>query len=450
MKDKNRKKKIYVSALVGAVLAALGVGSGAVQAWGPERTTYTNENPAPKAVFNSITNNAAVGDERNFVRVVEVDPSGTKHEYTNEAEVRGGYDYEVYIYYHNNASATYNDKAHDYVGVARDVKLATSFPTNLEAGETGTISATISASNTLVSKVWDEAYLKAKEKVTLAYVSASAKIYNDWNKNGTGLSTDLFNGEGTYLGLKELNGVILGCDEYSGYILYRIRATKVETPEEPETPTETSGFEIDKQVSKDGGESWAENVEVKPGETIEFKVVFRNVGTAVQKDVTVSDTLEGAAGTEYIAGSTRIVRADGTEVIMPDTESGGLFSGGLVIGEVAAGEEVEIHYKVRILEGEKFACGKTVLYNLAGVSARRGDQENAGVASRYDKVQIDVLREDDECLPAQLPETGPAQIILASVVSLGLLVGMGYWLVSKHQLKKLEQQAKGVEKTPEM
>lgn len=39
--------------------------------WGPKRPTYTNEHPADHPVFNSITNNAAVGDERDFVRIEE-------------------------------------------------------------------------------------------------------------------------------------------------------------------------------------------------------------------------------------------------------------------------------------------------------------------------------------------------------------------------------------------
>ena len=56
------------------------------QAWGPERTTYTNEVPASRAVFNSITNNAAVGDEREFVRIREKN-SGKK--FTADTEDKG-------------------------------------------------------------------------------------------------------------------------------------------------------------------------------------------------------------------------------------------------------------------------------------------------------------------------------------------------------------------------
>ena len=53
-------KKIAVAAL--AVFAT--VPSASVMAWGPERTTYTMESPAPSAVFNSITDNPTIGDER--------------------------------------------------------------------------------------------------------------------------------------------------------------------------------------------------------------------------------------------------------------------------------------------------------------------------------------------------------------------------------------------------
>ena len=88
------------------------------------------------------------------------------------------------------------------------------------------------------------------------------------------------------------------------------------------------------------------------------------------------------------------------------------------------------------------------MYNLAGVSGRRGDVEGAGVATQYDKVRIELERNDESCLPAELPETGPAEIILASVVGLGLLVGLGYWLNSKREVKKLEKQAKNVDVKP--
>ena len=439
-----KKKQIAISALlVALMMSVLNVVKFATlaNAWGPERQTYTNQSPAPKAVFNSITNNAAVGDERDFVRIVEIHEDGTKDNYTNEVTVSPGKTYEVYIYYHNDASSTYNDKAHDYIGVARESRISAAFPESIAAGQKGEVNAIISSSTTSVPEVWDEAYMIASEDVTLAYINGSAKIYNDWEANGSVLSTNLFSADGTYIGLNQLNGIILGCDEFSGQVVFRLKASGV--PKRGEDPQPTTGFELEKKVSNDGGINWVDSVDVEPGKEIEFKVTYRNTGSVAQKDVSAFDTLEEATGMEYIAGSTRLVR-NGKEEKVDEAVSGGLFDGGLRIGEVAAGEELTIYYKAKISDNkDTFACGKTILHNLVGMSGRRADQEDAGLATSYDKVSVNVIRSGDGCLPSSLPETGPAQIIMAIVVIGGLLVGLGYWLNSRRQLKKMKREAEG-------
>ena len=191
-----------------------------VLAWGPERPTYTMENPADHVTFNSITNNSAIGDEREFVRIVDKAAGG---KYVTEMEIEANKDYEVYIYYHNNASRTLNDKAHNYKGVAYNTKLATDFPSKLAAGERGQVYASISSPTATPEKVWDEAFITAKEDMTLHYVTGSAKIHNSWDTNGAIVPTYMFSPEGTYLGMNELNGMIFGCGEFSGHIIYTIR-----------------------------------------------------------------------------------------------------------------------------------------------------------------------------------------------------------------------------------
>lgn len=197
-----------------------------VFAWGPERPTYTMEHPADHAVFNSITDNAGVGDERDFVRVVEVRNDGEKNTYTNELEIEAGKDYEVYIYYHNDASETYNTEEYDYRGVSRNTRLSADFPKSLKAGETGEVVGIISSSTATPAEVWDEAKITAKEDVTLHYVASSARIYNKWDANESILSRNMFSQMGTFIGLNELNGTILGCDKYAGYITYTIHTMK--------------------------------------------------------------------------------------------------------------------------------------------------------------------------------------------------------------------------------
>lgn len=441
------KKTKRILGIFGVVLGGvLSLASGArVLAWGPERDTYTMASPAKSATFNSITDNAAVGDERDFVRIVKV---GTGAAYSNEVTLEDGAEYEVYIYYHNDASSTYNTKDYDYKGLARETRLASSFPINVKSGERGTVSGTISSSTTTPEKVWDEAYVKAEEgkEFNLAYKEGSAKIYNDWGVNGSTLSTALFSEKGTFLGLDNLDGLILGCDEFSGQVVYKLVATEVETAEEEPEP-ETPKFYIEKRVSLDGGESWREAAEVKPGDVVEFRIKFENVGTTTLKNVYAYDTLDMATGMEYVPGSTRVKITSGELSGVED----GIFTSGVALGKFEPGETAEVRYKVKISDEEgKFVCGETVLYNGAAVSfgtedwkgsedSDDGDGESkGGMATQYDKVKITVKR--DNCTPEELPVTGPAEIILAVIVVLGVGAGGAYYITSRRAVKKIEKQ----------
>lgn len=229
-------KKFKHISMVGAAVATMVLAQAvapAAMAWGPERTTYIMNAPAKKAVFNSITDNAAVGDERDFVRIVEKGINGT---YTSDLTIEAEKEYEVFIYFHNDASTTYNDPSYNYVGVAQNTRVSSSFPTSLKAGEVGKIFGRITSTSTDPAAVWDEAYVRAKQDLTLHYVSGSAKIYNRWQANGSVLSQSLFTDTGTFIGMNQLNGVVPGCDIYSGQVVYTLQthAVKVDQPDDPE------------------------------------------------------------------------------------------------------------------------------------------------------------------------------------------------------------------------
>ena len=231
------KRKIIVG-LGGVVSVVMPLVMGvSAFAWGPDRTTYTNADPAEHAVFNSITDNAAVGDERDFVRIEE---KNSGRPYSSEINLEAGKQYEVYIYYHNDASETYNDAAHEYVGVARDTRMSSNFPKKLAKGERQAVTGRITSTTTEPEAVWDEAYVTAKEAMTLHYVTGSAKIYNQWATNGSVLSTNLFSTQGTFIGQDELDGIIMGCERFSGQVVYTIQtyAEGDDVPEGPVDPVE--------------------------------------------------------------------------------------------------------------------------------------------------------------------------------------------------------------------
>ena len=118
------------------------IASGSVFAWGPERTTFTMNKPATYPTFNSITDNNEVGDERNFVRIIE---NGTNGSYKDSVKVVPGKEYKVAVFFHNNAAANYNASGK---GIATGVKLAAQFSNAITAGQRGNVTAVISADNT--------------------------------------------------------------------------------------------------------------------------------------------------------------------------------------------------------------------------------------------------------------------------------------------------------------
>ena len=445
-KYQTKLKTIGAIATLGLSLASVG----AVSAWGPERTTFTMENPATYPTFNSITNNPTIGDERDFVRIGEIDAKVT--DLKNEVEVVPGRQYLVYVYFHNNASSTYNDKAHNNSGVALKTRMATSFSTVLTPSEKGTITATITAENSNPLSVWDEAYMTTKtDKVLMHYVAGSAKIYNDWKANGTVMSSSLFTEEGTLLGLNALNGVIPGCEEYHGVVSYVLQAEEL-------------GGSIDKQVSTDG-EKYRESANLKPGEEAYFQLTIRNTGDVALTNAVIKDVLP--EGLTLVPGSVQLRANESTTW---DTISDDIIGNGINLGTIGTGNVVYVRYKVKA--GDNFDCTGQELTNHATLTY---DSSVATGDTKEDEITVTVKKEDGceeeptppldncetnpglpECQPEkncktnpemegcqELPNTGPLEIILAIVIIAGI-GGAGYYFYrTKKTLKTVENEATG-------
>lgn len=446
----NKIKKIFSSKLMVLLASTFFGGMVLVSssfAWGPERPTYTNDSPASYATFNSITDNAAVGDERNFVRVGEV---GSSDPYTDTIEVEPGKEYEVYIYYHNNAASNTNSTGY---GMATNTKVASAYPTILNVNEQGMVSGVISWSYVNPSDdsintgtVWDEAYLTTKTSgVVLRYKTGSAIIHNAGAANGSVLPTNLFTEEGTPIGYNKLAGTIPGCAEYSGYITYTLVAEKVDSS-------------LEKQVSLDG-ENWTDNITAKPGQYLTYKITFYNTGNTDLANVILKD--EHDDGLILRKGSTYIYDVNNVEGKNIDDI---IDLSGYNTGDAAPGALKQAIYQMQVGTDDSL-CGKTlnnkILLNFN--SAEQGEDNTTVTVSCDPPTKEDCTTNPElegcttpEDTPEkncktnpemegcqELPNTGPLEIVLAIVIIIGI-GGGGYYLYrTQKTLKTVEDSVSG-------
>ncbi len=430
--------KLAIIPVLGLVLAAACLmNQGNVSAivdssWGPEdRATYSWDKPADHVTFNSITDNPNIGDERNFVRIRKVGDTGYN---TDVLDVEVGEEYEVFMYYHNNASASLNSSGK---GIARDVYMRTEFPKYIEAGQTAAITGFINSSNATPTEIWDTAFLRTNTPVYLNYVVNSAVIHNGGTSDGVGMSGDaLLSEKGATLSYwNDLWGMVPGCNEYAGYVTYRI---KIDQPD----------FSVDKQVAlAEIPDSYKDEITVLPGDVLNFKIMFKNTGTTEQTAVTFHDLLPN--GLSYVEGS---ATWGSTRHPQNPSAQGDLFGDGIGIGAIIAGEEAWVSYQAKITDSEAiFPCGETTIYNGALVATHSGQSS--------DKVTITVKRTCGEPsdptpsnptptnpTPSSLPTTGPAEIIM--VVAIFLVIGGGsfYLYRSRKMLRKVSSAVNGDEK----
>ena len=461
--------------LTAAAVAIIGVG-GSVLAYGPERSTYTIEKPADHVTFNSITNNPAYGDERNFLTIKEADAPNSQ--YRDSVEVQPGKEYQAYVYFHNNASKTLNSDKYQNKGVALDAKMRLAMPDSVKAGSKTGMAAFVSASNAKPAEVFDDAFLTAKRDVAIRYVPGSAKITSKGAVNGQTLSDGLF-GKGALLGYDSLNGKLPGCNEFSGYVTFKFRA-------------DAADFNISKEIRISGQKNWSKSVNAKPGDNVDFKIEYKNTGSIIQDNVVVKDRIP--YGMILNNSSVKLYNAKAPNGA---TQNDSVVQNGLNVGAYKPNGNFAVTLSAKIRDDIK-SCGPTELVNTVTINTANGNKQDTAKAvvnidckkpievcdisskkiikidendfdqSKHSKNKSDCQssgssievcdkasqtivtitenqfneqkysRDKNDCSnPTELPTTGPAEIML-SIIGLGALVAAAvYWYKSREDLKKV-------------
>ncbi len=345
-----------------AILAGAVIVPAALLAWGPDRPTFTIEKPASYVTFNSITNNPKHGDERNFVQIRNYTDNT---QFGENTQLVPGKEYEVYVYYHNNASTDLNSAANNYKGIALNSYMKVQMPATVDAGQKARVTGTVGASNAKPTHVWDEAYgtNASNGTVALRYVPNSAKITNTGASNGQVIDLNkLASANGALLGYDKLDGKLPGCMKYTGYVTYRF---KVDQP----------NFEVKKEVSEKGKNSWTESLNANAGDLVDFRIHYKNTGTVVQENVSIRDDLP--KGMTLVEGSARYFssKTNGAWKVIEDKDA--ITTSGVDFGSFGANGGMYVALQARVGDADTLECGKNTLVNRAVVTTPNGTKNDS-------------------------------------------------------------------------
>jgi len=353
------------SAIV-AIAAAAVIIPASLNAWGPNRTLFTTEKPAPYVTLNSITDNPSHGYEPNFMQVREASASNTT--YVDEISLEAGKEYVMYMYYHNNAAANLNLVANDSYAKAE-------LPAVVPKGSAGTVAnGYVGASNANPTQVFDDVKFKNSTAgdIALRYVPGSTTIHSKGAVDGKTMSDSIVT-TGAPIGYYALDGKVPGCDEFAGYVTFRFVADQ-------------PNFELSKQVRLAGSTTWNETVAAKDGDTVEYQVQYKNTGSTKQNDVVLKDALP--KGLTYNSKSGLIKNA--SNPTPKELSDNIVTSTGVNIGNYTAGSNAFVMYSAKV-NAKDLVCGANTLKNVASIHTNNG--------SKSDDAKVTITK---ECEPAKI------------------------------------------------
>lgn len=332
-KIQNLPKKYVVAIAVGVVLTVPVI---AIAGYGPNRPVFDWNNPADRKgslngpVFNSFIHTPTYGDERAFVDAK--DAANTKPGgFSDTVSAVGGKVYTIRAYIHNNANQSTNASG---LGVAKNTKVRFKILSGMANGNE--VTGYISADNAAPKMVYDTVKLKNNSKAfSLEYVPGSARIENNAHPYpGVALSDNIVGNNGVAIGYSQMNGNLPGCFQYTAIVTIKV---KVKTPK----------LQIDKGVSNATApkkDDLVETLKAKPGDTVTWRIDYKNTGTEVAEDITVRDPIP--AGLKLVPGSITWIDVNHQSgKTLPDTA---LTSGGVNVGNYAPNGNGLIRYRTTV------------------------------------------------------------------------------------------------------
>lgn len=350
----NKVYKTILGVSAAAVVTAAALTPVLVNAWGDSsngRPSYTleqinNGDLGDKITFNSISN-GKIGDEKNFVGA-KVAGASVDTWNANEIKVKDGETYTIRLFVHNNSPRGMQ-------AIAKNVKATFSIPTNVAKSQT--IVGYLDSSNATPNRVWDEVTLTADENIYLEYVDGSASFNN--NKGDFKLPNELIT-SGATLGYTSMNGEIPGCFEYSGVVTMNVKVHS------------SVAAKVSKKVRIKGTKEWAESVNAKVGDEVEYQIEYVNLLAEQVKNVMIRDVLP--TNVEYVNDTTYLYNSNyQSGVKLADNT---VTTSGLNIGDYNAKGNAYVRFTGKVVD-KTMACGSNQLVNWASATVNSSSVKDA-------------------------------------------------------------------------
>ena len=257
--------------------------------------------------------------------------------------------------------------------VARDTHVSFSIPST--SASQIQVNGFIDSSNATPSEYWDGINFNSETPFHLEYVYGSALLENNGiGLGGLPLSDDIVKAKsgGVLIGYDELDGRIPGYNipDYYKYDNYVSIKVKVVFDYE---------FTVEQKVRLAGGdkEDWADTVDAKIGDQVEFRILYTNTSDKSQTGVAIKDILP--SNLKYVAGSSVIKNfnhPNGAKIVQDS-----LVDNGIRIGNYSKDANAYIYFMAEIVD-ENLDQGSNTLVNWA--------QAGVGDVTIQDSVEIRV------------------------------------------------------------